>query len=97
VLVVVATKVEPLTAAPYREDRPQGSDHLLHPGHRPLEIRAETLLDLCPHLRAEAERESSFGQQLQVVGLMRKVNRIAREGDCDVCHQVQPTDRRRQS
>ena len=58
--------------------------------------RAEPLLDLRADLRAQPEREPAFAEQLMVDRLVGEVNRVARKRDCDVGHQVEAADGRRQ-
>ncbi len=96
VAVVLAAEVEPLAGGPGLEDRPQRRDQLGHPGHRLVELRAEPLLDLRADLRAKPEREPAFAEQLVIDRLVGEMNRVARKRDCDVGHQVEATDGRRQ-
>ena len=85
--VEAAVDVEPGAVLPAVEDGPQSSHELDHPIHRVIELRAESFLDLRPDLGAEAEGEAAVRDQLQIVGLMSDVNRIARERDGDVGQQ----------
>jgi hypothetical protein len=90
--VVVAAEIQALAGVPRREDRAQRGDQFGHPGHRLVELRAEPLFDLGTDLGSEAKSESSRTQQLMVVGLVRQMNRVARERDCHISHQVQVRD-----
>ncbi len=85
----LATEVEPLAELPRGEDGPQGGDELAHPGDRPIEGRAVALLHLGPDLGAEAQGEAASGQQLEVVGLVGQLHRVAREGDGHVGGQLE--------
>ena len=91
--VVLAAKVQAAAGIPGLEDRAQGSDQLGHAGHRVIELRAESLLDLRADLSAQAEEESPAAQQLVIIGLVRQVDRIARKRDRHVRHQVQTAHR----
>ena len=91
--VVVPAEIEPFAGVPRREDGPQRAHQFRHPGNGPVELRAEPLLDLRPHLRAKAERETPLRQQLQVIRLMCEMNRIAGKRDRNVGHQVEALDR----
>ncbi len=82
-------ELQPLPRRPGGEDGPQRRDHFGHPRHRPVEVGAEPLLDLGADLSAEPQGEPAAGQDLMVDGLVRQVNRIARECDRHIGHQVQ--------
>lgn len=90
--VVLASKIQPLAGVPGREDRPQRRDELGHPGHRPVEVRTESLLDLRTDLGAEAQGETPAGKDLVVDGLVRQVNRVTGKRNCHIGHQVQIPD-----
>ena len=94
--VELAAEVQPIAVLPGAEDGPQRGDQFPHPFHRPVEGCAVAALDLGPDLGAEPEGEPARAEQLVVVGLMGELNRIARERDGDVGHQIQPAGRRRQ-
>ena len=87
--VELAAEVQPLTGLPGGEDRPQRADEFTHAGHRMVEGRPVALLDLGADLGAQPQGEPAPGEQLVVVGLVRQLNRVARERDRDVGHQVQ--------
>ena len=95
-LLAQMAEIQSLAGVPGGEDRPQRTDHLLHPGDRAVELGAVALLDLRADLRAQAQDESPLGQQLQIVGLMSELNRVAGECDRDVGHHIEALDRRRQ-
>ena len=94
--VVVAAKIQPLAGVPGREDRPQRRDQFGHPGHRFVELGAETLFDLGADLGSQAQSEPARAQQLMIIGLVCQVNRVARECDSHIGHQVQAGHGRRQ-
>src|SRR5262249_27385537 len=88
VRIELAAESEPLAALPGLPDRAQRAHELAHArvGTRP--GLAETLLDVRPDLRAEAEDESAARQELEVVGRVRAHHRIAREGDGNCGHEL---------
>ena len=61
-----------------------------------VEIGAEALLDLGADLGAQPKGEAALGEDLVIDGLVGQMNRVARERDRHIGHQVQPTDRGRQ-
>ena len=94
--VELAAEVQPIAGLPGGEDGTQRADQLTHPAHRSLEFRAIALLDLGTDLGAQSEGEPPAGQQLVVIGLVGQLDRIARERDCDIGHQIQAAHGRRQ-
>ncbi len=78
------------------EYRAERGDEFGHPGHGFVELGTESLFDLRADLGSQAENEPARAQQLMVVGLMGEMNRIARERDSHVGHQIQAGHRCRQ-
>ena len=91
--VVFAAKIQPIPGVPGLENRAQGGDQLGHPPDRIVELGTEALLDLCANLSAQAQDEPAVTEQLMVVGLMRQMDRVARERNCDIRHQTQTAHR----
>ncbi|SKZ26759.1 Uncharacterised protein [Mycobacteroides abscessus subsp. abscessus] len=94
------TVIGPLVAQrgsglPRIEDGVDGADLVGHAANRVVEVSAEPLLDLRAYLRSQAESKSAAGEQLKIVGRVCEVNRVAREGNCDVGQQGQFRHRRR--
>ena len=80
----LAMEIEPLAGLPRGEDGPEGPDHLAHAGDGAVERGAVPLLDLCPDLGTESQAEAPPREELEIVGLVRQLHRVARKGDGDV-------------
>ncbi|SLH37094.1 Uncharacterised protein [Mycobacteroides abscessus subsp. abscessus] len=94
--VVAAAEIQSFTGLPAVEDRAQGRDQLGHALDRIVERGTESPFDLGADLGAQAEGESATGQQLEIVGLVGQMDRVAGEGDGHVGEQIESADGRGQ-
>ena len=92
--VVLAAEVESFALVPRGKDGSQRPHQFLHPRDRMIELDSITLLNLRANLRAQTQDEASFADQLEVIGLMGELNRIARECNRNIRHDVEILHRR---
>jgi putative Holliday junction resolvase len=81
VLIELAAKIELGLPFPTSEDGFQRQHDLAHPSRRTRPRLTESLPDMWPDLRAQAEDEAPGADRLQSVGEIRKIHRVASKRD----------------